>query len=170
LHTDAMSHPFAPVLERAMLVNAEAVVAASLQVIAGTAPVPRRFGSGLAKRSEVAVPAVAERTKPPASGGSVSSLAPAAVTHDAAAVQPMAGEPLMMPFGDLTVSEGRLIRWVKQVGDAVTQGELVVEIETDKAVVEVEAPCNGTMAQHLEAEGNMVKMGQQIAVITPTGA
>jgi 2-oxoisovalerate dehydrogenase E1 component len=82
----------------------------------------------------------------------------------------MAGEPLMMPFGDLTVSEGRLIRWVKQVGDAVIEGELVVEIETDKAVVEVEAPCSGTMAQHLEAEGNMVKMGQQIAVITPSGA
>jgi len=173
LHTDAMSHPFAPVLERAMLVNAEAVVAASLQVIAGTAPVPRRFGSGLAKRAEVTAPAIfeqAERTNPPASLGSVSSAAPAVVVPDASAPPPMAGEPLMMPFGDLTVSEGRLIRWVKQVGEAVTEGELVVEIETDKAVVEVEAPCNGTMAQHLEAEGNMVKMGQQIAVITPSGA
>ena len=168
-----MSHPFAPVLERAMLVNAEAVVAASLQVIAGTAPVPRRFGSGLAKRSELNAPAIfeqAERTNPPASLGSVSSAAPAAVIPDASAPPPMAGEPLMMPFGDLTVSEGRLIRWVKQVGEAVTEGELVVEIETDKAVVEVEAPCSGTMAQHLEAEGNMVKMGQQIAVITPSGA
>ena len=167
LHTDAMSHPFAPVLERAMLVNAEAVVAASLQVIAGTAPVPRRFGSGLARRPEARAAAFAEPSSPPAPVGSVSAAA--ALTHDAAAVPPMAGEPLMMPFGDLTVSEGRLIRWVKQVGDAVTAGELVVEIETDKAVVEVEAPCNGTMAQHLEAEGNMVKMGQQIAVITPSG-
>jgi 2-oxoisovalerate dehydrogenase E1 component len=165
-----MSHPFAPVLERAMLVNAEAVVAASLQVIAGTAPVPRRFGSGLAKRSEVTAPASAERTSPPAPVGSVSSTAPAVGNPDTSAPPSMAGEPLMMPFGDLTVSEGRLIRWVKQVGEAVTEGELVVEIETDKAVVEVEAPCNGTMAQHLEAEGNMVKMGQQIAVITPSGA
>ena len=46
----------------------------------------------------------------------------------------------------------------------------MVEIETDKAVVEVEAPCAGTMAQLLEEEGNTVKMGQQIAVITPAGA
>ena len=158
LHTDAMSHPFAPVLERAMLVNAEAVVAASLQVIAGTAPVPRRFGSGLAKRAEARAAVISEPNSPPAPAAKASALAPAAVIHDAATVTPMAGEPLMMPFGDLTVSEGRLIR------------ELVVEIETDKAVVEVEAPCNGTMAQHLEAEGNMVKMGQQIAVITPSGA
>jgi 2-oxoisovalerate dehydrogenase E1 component len=153
-----------------MLVNAEAVVAASLQVIAGTAPVPRRFGSGLAKRAEVRAAVISEPNSPPAPTAKASALAPAAVIHDAATVTPMAGEPLMMPFGDLTVSEGRLIRWVKQVGEAVTEGELVVEIETDKAVVEVEAPCNGTMAQHLEAEGNMVKMGQQIAVITPSGA
>ena len=73
----------------------------------------------------------------------------------------------MMPFGDLTVSEGKLIRGVKQVGDAVTAGELVVEIETDKAVVEVESPCSGVMAQHLEQEGAVVKMGQQIGVIAP---
>ena len=76
----------------------------------------------------------------------------------------------MMPFGDLTVSEGRLIRWVKKTGDRVRAGELVVEIETDKAVVEVEAPCAGTMAQLLEQEGSMVKMGQQIAVIAPEAA
>jgi 2-oxoisovalerate dehydrogenase E1 component len=76
----------------------------------------------------------------------------------------------MMPFGDLTVSEGRLVRWVRKLGDAVSAGELVVEIETDKAVVEVEAPCTGTLVQLLEAEGAVVKMGQQIAVIAPVGA
>ena len=75
----------------------------------------------------------------------------------------------MMPFGDLTVSEGKLIRWLKQVGDPVLAGELVVEIETDKAVVEVEAPCAGTIAQLLADEGAVVKMGQQIAVIQPAG-
>jgi 2-oxoisovalerate dehydrogenase E1 component len=97
-------------------------------------------------------------------------VAPVSGTPDQATVPRMPGEALMMPFGDLTVSEGRLIRWVKQVGDAVSAGELVVEVETDKAVVEVEAPCSGIMAQHLEVEGTMVKMGQQIAVITPSEA
>ena len=50
-----------------------------------------------------------------------------------------------MPFGDLTVSEGKLVAWRKAVGDAVTAGELVAEIETDKAVVEIEAPGAGTL-------------------------
>ena len=76
----------------------------------------------------------------------------------------------MMPFGDLTVSEGKLVRWVKNLGDQVAAGELVVEIETDKAVVEVEAPCAGRLVQLLEQEGSVVKMGQQIAVIDPAGA
>ena len=51
-----------------------------------------------------------------------------------------------MPFGDLTVSEGRVIAWLKAVGDAGAAGELVAEIETDKAVVEIEAPEAGTLA------------------------
>ena len=76
----------------------------------------------------------------------------------------------MMPFGDLTVSEGKLIRWVKQVGEAVESGEIIVEIETDKAVVEVESPASGVLVQQLEAEGTVVQMGQQIGVIAPGGA
>ena len=79
------------------------------------------------------------------------------------------GEPVLMPFGDLTVSEGRLVRWLKAPGDTVKLGDVVVEIETDKAVVEVEAPCAGTLVQHLEHGGSLVKMGQQIGVIRPEG-
>jgi 2-oxoisovalerate dehydrogenase E1 component len=72
-----------------------------------------------------------------------------------------------MPFGDLTVSEGKIVRWLKKVGDPVKAGELVVEIETDKAVVEVEATATGKLAQILEQAGTVVKMGQQIAVVAP---
>ena len=50
-----------------------------------------------------------------------------------------------MPFGDLTVSEGTVIKWLKAVGDPVKAGELIAEIETDKAVVEIEAPVSGTL-------------------------
>ena len=75
------------------------------------------------------------------------------------------GQPITMPFGDLTVSEGRLIRWAKAAGERVAKGELVAEVETDKAVVEIEAPCDGVLAQHLAAEGEVVKMGQQLASV-----
>ena len=169
LHTDAMSHPFAPALERAMLINVDSIIAASQQVLAGEARPPRRARSGLVR----SVPAA--RTAPTATGiaaapALMASAVPASATVRAGTPDPSPGEPLMMPFGDLTVSEGKLIRWLKKVGDTVSAGEVVVEIETDKAVVEVEAPCDGTMAQLLEEEGNTVKMGQQIAVITPAGA
>ena len=168
LHTDAMSHPFAPVLERAMLLNAERIVAASLQVVAGEARAPRRARSGLVRPAtpDTAAKPVAKAER---AGASVSSAPAPAVLATAAAKTVVPGEPLMMPFGDLTVSEGRLIRWLKKVGEAVTAGEVVVEIETDKAVVEVEAPCDGTMAQLLEQEGAVVQMGQQIGVIGPVG-
>ena len=66
--------------------------------------------------------------------------------------------------------ERRMPVVAKKLGEQVAAGELVVEIETDKAVVEVEAPCAGRLVQLLEVEGAVVKMGQQIAVIDPTGA
>ena len=46
-------------------------------------------------------------------------------------------------------------------------GEIVAEVETDKAVVEIESPVAGTLAQLLESEGTVVKMGQRIAIVTP---
>ncbi len=166
LHTDAMSHPFAPALERAMLVNVDAIVAASLQVMAGEARPPRRARSGIAGSGASRGPATATRVTAPAQAAGAPVSGPAA----GPAATTTRGEPLMMPFGDLTVSEGKLVRWVKKLGDSVRAGDLVVEIETDKAVVEVEAPCSGILVQLLEQEGAVVKMGQQIAVIAPAGA
>jgi len=70
-----------------------------------------------------------------------------------------------MPFGDLTVSEGRIVRWVRPEGAKVRQGELIVEIETDKAVVEIEAPCAGILARIEQPAGAVVKMGERIGVV-----
>jgi 2-oxoisovalerate dehydrogenase E1 component len=192
LHTDAMSHPFAPALERAMLVQVEGIVAAAKDLMAGVARAPRRLHSGVGGAAGGMVVAPVASPVPggtaPASTFSESPSAVAAVSaaSGSASDEPAApaashfapamasrdvlpGEALCMPFGDLTVSEGRLVRWLKQVGDAVTAGEIVVEIETEKAVVEVESTCTGTIAQLLESEGSQVRMGQQIAVITPAG-
>ena len=69
---------------------------------------------------------------------------------------------ITMPFGDLTVSEGKLVAWRKAVGDTVAEGELVAEIETDKATVEIEAPGAGTLSAIEEEVGAMVPMGGRI--------
>ncbi len=61
-----------------------------------------------------------------------------------------------MPFGDLTVSEGRLVKWYRKLGEPVAAGEHVADIETDKAVVEIESPTSGVLAEILAEEGTVV--------------
>jgi 2-oxoisovalerate dehydrogenase E1 component len=75
------------------------------------------------------------------------------------------GEAIRMPFGDLTVSEGRFVRWLRQEGDVVAAGDAVAEVETDKAVVEIEAPTTGRLSALRAAAGVRVAMGQRIAVV-----
>ena len=72
-----------------------------------------------------------------------------------------------MPFGDLTVSEGRIVSWLKAEGDVVTAGETVAEIETDKAVVEIEAAVAGGLVCIEQATGSVVPMGGRIGIIQP---
>ncbi|MES0151981.1 thiamine pyrophosphate-dependent enzyme [Mesorhizobium sp. M0018] len=151
LHTAPTSHPFAPVLERAMLVDMERIVQGVRDVIAGKPPIPDHWYTvGL----ESAAPA--KSAPAPAKVAPAAPQAPAAAGDD---------EPVTMPFGDLTVSEGTVIKWRKAVGDAVKEGELVAEIETDKAVVEIEAPVSGTLAVIDQPVGAVVPMGGRIGGI-----
>lgn len=152
LHPFATSHPFAPVLERAMLVDTPRIVEAAKQVIAGIAPVPDHWRApGL----EAAIASVAPTPAP----------APAASPAPAKAPVGPGEIEITMPFGDLTVSEGKLIAWHKAAGDEVAEGELVAEIETDKAVVEIESPGAGILSAIEEQVGAMVPMGGRIGRI-----
>lgn len=64
-----------------------------------------------------------------------------------------------------SVQEGTLATWHKNVGDTVTRDELIVDIETDKVVLEVVAPANGVLAEVLKAEGDIVESNEIIARI-----
>ncbi|TGU94863.1 dehydrogenase [Mesorhizobium sp. M00.F.Ca.ET.151.01.1.1] len=153
LHTAPTSHPFAPVLERAMLVDTARIAQGVRGVIAGRPPVPDHWYMVGLKSAVRAKPAPAPvKMVPPA---------PAAQTPVAANDD----EPITMPFGDLTVSEGTVIKWLKAVGDPVKEGELIAEIETDKAVVEIEAPVSGTLAAIDQPVGAVVPMGGRIGGI-----
>lgn len=165
LHTEPVTHPFGPALERAMLVNVDRIVAQARAVMQGHATPIRRVGSG--RRGPVVAAAPVPAAAPAPASAAPAPAAPAAPVATALAAPVAGGEEITMPFGDLTVSEGKIIRWLKRAGDRVKAGEIVAEVETDKAVVEIESPVGGSVAQVLEAEGTVVKMGQRIAIVTP---
>lgn len=74
-------------------------------------------------------------------------------------------ETVNMPKLGFDMAEGTLVRWVKKVGDVVQAGDVLAEIETDKATVEVEAYVSGTLLQVFVEENTVVEVGAAIAVI-----
>jgi pyruvate dehydrogenase E2 component (dihydrolipoamide acetyltransferase) len=76
---------------------------------------------------------------------------------------------VVMPALDMAQETGKLIAWRKQEGDRVTKGEPLLEIETDKAVVEVEAPADGILAGITGTTGADIPVGQTIAWIVAPG-
>ncbi|GEP53571.1 pyruvate dehydrogenase complex E1 component subunit beta [Reyranella soli] len=78
--------------------------------------------------------------------------------------------PVLMPALSPTMTEGKLAKWHVKVGDAVKAGQVICEIETDKATMEVEAVDEGTVAQLLIEEGaEGVKVNTPICVLAAEG-
>ena len=76
---------------------------------------------------------------------------------------------VVMPALEMAQETGKLLAWRKQEGDRVTKGEPLLEIETDKAVVEVEAPADGVLAGITASAGADIPVGQTIAWIVAPG-
>ncbi len=74
-----------------------------------------------------------------------------------------------MPQLGETVTEGTILRWAKQVGDTITEDEVLVEISTDKVDTEVPSPAAGTVLEILVAEGDTVSVGTPLVVIGEEG-
>ena len=74
-------------------------------------------------------------------------------------------EALSMPKVGHVMEEGTVVTWKKQVGDRVEKGDVVLDIEMDKAVFEVESFISGTLLEILVAEGETVKVGTPLATI-----
>src|SRR5512136_1367645 len=70
-----------------------------------------------------------------------------------------------MPQMGFDMTEGKVARWLKKVGDPVKKGEAVVEIETDKVNIESEAQGNGVLREILVSDGTTVPVGAMIAII-----
>jgi pyruvate dehydrogenase E2 component (dihydrolipoamide acetyltransferase) len=74
-------------------------------------------------------------------------------------------EIIAMPKLGFDMAEGTLVRWLKREGETVAKGEVLAEIETDKATVEVEASVSGTVRRLLVGERSTVPVGAPIAVL-----
>lgn len=76
---------------------------------------------------------------------------------------------VIMPALEMAQDNGKLLRWLKKEGDAVKKGEPLMEIETDKAAVEIEAPADGVLRDITAREGDVIPVGKPIAMIFATG-
>jgi len=74
-------------------------------------------------------------------------------------------ETISMPKLGFDMAEGTLIRWVKNEGENINKGDILAEIETDKATVEVESSASGVVRKLLVEEGSVVPVGDPIAVV-----
>ena len=72
---------------------------------------------------------------------------------------------LHMPQWGMGITEGMILRWLKNTGDEVKKGEPLAEIETAKAVQELESPVNGILHSILVASGETVPVRTQLAII-----
>jgi pyruvate dehydrogenase E2 component (dihydrolipoamide acetyltransferase) len=76
------------------------------------------------------------------------------------------GADVIMPTFGLTMQEGTIVRWLKNEGAPVAEGETLVEIETEKIVCEVESPAAETLDKICAAPGTVAPVGETIGVIS----
>src|SRR5579884_529178 len=76
---------------------------------------------------------------------------------------------IVMPALEMAQETGKLISWLKKEGDRVSKGEPLLEIETDKAVMEVESPGDGLLAGIKAQPGAEVPVGRTIGWIVQPG-
>jgi len=73
------------------------------------------------------------------------------------------------PQWGMGITEGKILAWLKNVGDSVQEGEPLVELETAKATREVESPVSGLLARILVQAGEIVPVREPLAIITQPG-
>jgi len=76
---------------------------------------------------------------------------------------------VVMPALEMTQESGRLVTWLKREGESVKKGEPLMEVETDKVTIEIEAPDSGILGGMLIKENDVVPVGQTIAWILAPG-
>ncbi|MBB6691954.1 biotin/lipoyl-binding protein, partial [Cohnella xylanilytica] len=74
-------------------------------------------------------------------------------------------QQITVPAMGESITEGTIARWAVKVGDAVKQGDLLLELETDKVNLEISAEADGVIQEITRQEGDTVKIGEVVGVI-----
>lgn len=91
------------------------------------------------------------------------------VSNQASAEIPAGVEVITMPRLSDTMTEGKVAKWQKNIGDVVKEGDILAEIETDKAVQDFESEFNGTLLYQGVAESEAAEVDKILAIIGPAG-
>jgi pyruvate dehydrogenase E2 component (dihydrolipoamide acetyltransferase) len=131
------------------------LVPAGKAVEAGTAICEVEAGAAPAAKASSAAPAAPAPAvaKPTASGGNAANVV-----------------PVLMPKAGQSMEEGTINKWRVNVGDRIKKGDIIFEIETDKATIEVEAVDDGRLARITLAEGGTIPVLQPVAYLAENDA
>jgi pyruvate/2-oxoglutarate dehydrogenase complex dihydrolipoamide acyltransferase (E2) component len=72
---------------------------------------------------------------------------------------------ILMPKMGYDMTEGKLLRWLKEEGEAVKKAEIILEIETDKATLEIEALDSGILQRIFVQAGEVAAVGERLGII-----
>ena len=70
-----------------------------------------------------------------------------------------------MPSLGETVDEGKVVKWLKKVGDEIKEGDILCEVETDKTAAEIPSTDNGKLTEIIAQEGDTIPVGGKIATV-----
>jgi pyruvate dehydrogenase E2 component (dihydrolipoamide acetyltransferase) len=151
------------------LVHLEASQTGSLERVMASPGQTVRVGEALASMvtagASEAQPAAAEPAQPAAAPQPQASSPPATGDGD-----PSKATPILMPAASNTMEEGILVSWNVAEGDTIEVGQVICEIETDKATVEYESPSAGRLARFIAHENDAIPVKQPIAVLADNDA
>ncbi|QSQ16547.1 pyruvate dehydrogenase complex dihydrolipoamide acetyltransferase [Myxococcus landrumensis] len=105
----------------------------------------------------------------PAPAPKVEAPAPAPVPAAAPAASGGGRIAIQMPSLSPTMTEGKIVKWLKKVGDKVSSGDAIAELETDKSNLEIEAYDDGTLAEIVVGENQTAPVGSPIAYLSAKG-
>ncbi|MEU9316605.1 2-oxoglutarate dehydrogenase, E2 component, dihydrolipoamide succinyltransferase [Streptomyces sp. NPDC048295] len=142
----------------------------TVEVGAELAVIDDGTGAPVAAAAPAAEPAAAPAPAPVAEAP---AAAPAPAVEAPAAAAPAggaAGTDVTLPALGESVTEGTVTRWLKEVGEEVTEDEPLLEVSTDKVDTEIPAPVSGVLLEIVVAEDETAEVGAKLAVIGAAGA